>query len=341
MNEKKLARICWNTNNWQKPSGKEGKSKNTETYENMSGAGGEEWLFDFEKIIDGYHYAFLQEIGRNRKKYDGKKLDISFFSINNDTKQWWWIGEVKNVEVISQDESLRIFKEYKKRGWYDEMIKQLKEVGAKTRWHGMYPKYFFKIKFNVQDAHLLDPPLQIKSNDTAVPSHRYVLMDFVKPPKISLSNKLLFKSGHSKKDEKTIASYAAHKKTIDLRHNRMQKKIYNQLVKTYGKQNVGAECSVNRDSKIDLVVKEGRSFTFYEIKTSNSLLQCIREAISQLLEYSYFPNTRKAKKLIIVSHNRISAEARKYLRHFRSKFNIPIYYQHFDQEMNVLEPTLY
>ena len=341
MNEKKLARICWNTNNWQKPSGKEGKSRNVSANETIVSYGHEEWLFDFEKIISGYHYSFLPEIGNNRKKYEGNWIDISFFSINNDTKQWWWIGEVKNVIVISKKESKEVFQEYKKRGWFDEMIKQLKEVDADTQFLGEFSEYFAKIKFKVRDVHLLDPPLPIKSNDPAVPSHRYVLMNFVKPPKISLSNKFLFKSGHSKKEEKTIASYDAHKKKIDLIHNRRQHKVFKQLSTIYGKQNVGTECPVNGNSKIDVVVKEGKRFTFYEIKTSNSLLNCIREAMSQLLEYAYFPNAVNADKLVVISHNKITREVEKYLNHLRNKFHLPIYYQQYDLEKNVLDSKLY
>lgn len=341
MNEKKLARICWNTNHWQKPSGKDGKSKNKYAWEYKSGYGGEEWLFDFEKIIDGYHYASLQPIGQNRKKYSGRRIDISFFSVNNDTNQWWWIGEVKNVTVINQEESLKILREYKKRGWFNEMIGQLKEVNANPRGYGKYAEYFVKIKFKVQDVHLLDPPLQIKNHDPAVPSHRYVLMDFVKLPKLKISNKFFFKSGHSKKEEKTIASYDAHKKKVDLAHNRMQEKVYRQLLKVYGKQNVGTECTVNGNSKIDIVVKKGKNFNYYEIKTSNSLMQCVREAVSQLLEYAFFPNTQRANKLIIISHNKISTDVEKYLKHLRNKFRLPIYYQQYSREKKALETRLY
>ncbi len=68
MNEKKLARICWNSNSWQKPSGKYGKSKNPDAYEMIVGYGHEEWLLDLEKIIDGFHYAYLQAIGAHREK---------------------------------------------------------------------------------------------------------------------------------------------------------------------------------------------------------------------------------------------------------------------------------
>jgi len=166
-------------------------------------------------------------------------------------------------------------------------------------------------------------------------------MDFVKLPKIKLSNKFLFKSGHSKKEEKTIASYEAHKKKIDLFHNRIQDSVFWQLSKIYGKKNVGTECTVNGSSKIDVVVKNGKNFTYYEIKTSNSLIQCIREAVSQLLEYAFFPNIKRANKLIIISHNKISIDVGKYLKHLRNTFGLPIYYQQFNLEKNILENKLY
>jgi hypothetical protein len=52
-NETRIARICWNTNGWIKPSGKKGKSK-SHSHEYIYGFGHEEWNFDTEKIINGY-----------------------------------------------------------------------------------------------------------------------------------------------------------------------------------------------------------------------------------------------------------------------------------------------
>ena len=47
----KIARICWNTNNWERPSGSYGKSTVESSYENFSGYGYEEWLLDNSKIM--------------------------------------------------------------------------------------------------------------------------------------------------------------------------------------------------------------------------------------------------------------------------------------------------
>lgn len=39
----KVARLCWNTNEWRRPSGRKGKSKSNDAYENEMGFGHEEW----------------------------------------------------------------------------------------------------------------------------------------------------------------------------------------------------------------------------------------------------------------------------------------------------------
>lgn len=54
MNQEKIARICWNTHDWKRPSGSEGKSRTDTSYENRIGFGHEEWILDDTKIIDRY-----------------------------------------------------------------------------------------------------------------------------------------------------------------------------------------------------------------------------------------------------------------------------------------------
>jgi hypothetical protein len=112
MNEEKMARICWNTNNWIKPSGKIGKSETDRAYELQFGFGHEEWLFDFEKLIDGYHYSYLQPIG-NKKTHFEKCYNILLYTINNETKEQYWVGWINNVYVLTLDDK-KIYDIYKK-----------------------------------------------------------------------------------------------------------------------------------------------------------------------------------------------------------------------------------
>ena len=53
--EYRLSRLCWNDNGWVSPSGRGGKSPDKNSFEREHGFGFEEWLFDFDKVLDdGY-----------------------------------------------------------------------------------------------------------------------------------------------------------------------------------------------------------------------------------------------------------------------------------------------
>jgi len=119
----KISRICWNTANWKFPSGSFGKSNSKSSYEFINGFGHEEWIFDKSKIIDGYHYSFLQSLNLKTNLHVGKNYNISLFAINNLNKKYF-IGVLKNVECISPEESGRIYNIYKSRGWLKEMRMQ-------------------------------------------------------------------------------------------------------------------------------------------------------------------------------------------------------------------------
>ena len=174
MIEEKIARICWNTNFWKKPSGKDGKSKSKKAIESIVGYGHEEWLFDTEKIINGYHYSYIQAIGAHKNTYIGKTFHISFYSINSKTKERWWIGKINNVNVITPEESTEIYKIYKNNGWLKEMEDQLKDVNADVGdFRKIDPKYFSMIKYKVSDLDLLDSPLRFSKNDPSVTSDYY------------------------------------------------------------------------------------------------------------------------------------------------------------------------
>lgn len=342
MIEEKIARICWNTNLWQKPSGPEGKSRNKKAYEHITGYGHEEWLLDTEKTIEGYHYAYLQAIGAHRDKYIGQKFHISLYSIDNDTKERWWIGKIENVEVTTKEESSKIYKIYKRNKWLKEMESQLADVDADIEDFRKIPhEAFATIKYKPSDVYLLDQPRQFSSKDPAVTSDYYNLKNRVSIPKF-LQNEFIFTSGHNKGKESSTRSYTKNEKENNLFHNRMQTSVYKQLCAGYGKNNVGTEQDTGYGSRIDIVVNEGAKnnsqYTFYELKTSNSIRQCIREGSAQLLEYSYFPNKNIASKLIIVSQNKLDDDNRIYLKLFRENFFIPIYYQRFNTENSRLEP---
>jgi hypothetical protein len=51
---------------------------------------------------------------------------------------------------------------------------------------------------------------------------------------------------------------------------------------------------------------------------------CIRDAIGQLLEYSYWPGAQQAHMLVIVSEAEYHDEAKTYIERLRKDFLLPI-----------------
>ncbi len=344
MPKDKISRICWNTEGWRKPSGKAGKSKNKDLYEYRFGYGHEEWLLDTTKLIDGWHYAYLQSIGLHRSKYIGEKFNISLYAINSKTKRRWWIGRILDVIVTTPEESQEVYANYRKRGWLKEMEEQLRNVNADVNdfRENTVPENFAVIRFRLKSLDILDTPMEFSKDDPAVSSNYYNLLNKKQSPKLLANkNQFEFTPGHKHKKDSTKSTYEEHSTKVDLVHNQIQTKIYRQLAKKYGEGNVGTEQDTGYGSQIDLVVKSDEGFIFYEIKTSYSVRLCIRKGLSQLLEYGYYPNTENAEKLIIVAPKKITKEAIRYMKSLRKNFDIPVYYQCYNPETESLEKVLY
>jgi hypothetical protein len=144
------------------------------------------------------------------------------------------------------------------------------------------------------------------------------------------ANPFKFIPGHTPKPEGSInIKTPTNKITAELLHNKIQNNLFLHLEEKYGKGSVGTEVSTGDGTSIDVVLKNGEEYWFYEIKTANSVKATIRQAIPQLLEYSYWPDTTKATRLIIVSHLPPQPITESYLSTLRTRFNIPIYYQQF------------
>ena len=114
---------------------------------------------------------------------------------------------------------------------------------------------------------------------------------------------------------------------IKLRHRIILEKLYERLEKKYDKESVGTENTTVEGNRIDVVVKLKDELIYYEIKTASTARINIRESLSQLLEYSYWPRGKEASKLVIVGEACLDNRAEQYLIKLRDKFSIPIYYE--------------
>jgi hypothetical protein len=343
MIENKIARICWNTEFWRKPSGRAGKSETKKTYECRHGYGHEEWLLDMTKLIDGWHYAYVQSIGLHHQKYFGKAFNLSLYSIDGLTKDCWWLGRINDVVVTTEEESRKAYAKYKEIGWLCEMEKQLRDVGAKfSDFRNIKPEHFAVIRFRPSSLNLKKTPQKFPSTDTTVNCKRYILLNQKRTPPLVDKSFTFVPGRHHGTKSQTKVDRKRRSASVELRQNRIQTKLYPFLVKKYGEDNVATEHPAGYGSEsIDAVVRDDSgNFTFYEIKTSCFIRRCIREALGQLLEYAYFPDNSIARRMVVVSPNPVTPEVQSYLTSLRDKFKIPIYYQKFDMEKGCLEDAL-
>jgi hypothetical protein len=107
-------------------------------------------------------------------------------------------------------------------------------------------------------------------------------------------------------------------------HNILQKKVYEYLRERFGKANVELE-----KDNIDITVNKVNVITIYEVKPYSSAIQCIREALGQLLFYSY--GIRAAsQQLAVVGPNKPSLQDRKFLQYVKDSMRLPIKYMDFE-----------
>lgn len=324
---KKIARICWNTNGWICPSGRIGKSKNKDSYEYKYGFGHEEWLFDIVKTINGYHYGHIQAVASYKENLP---FDISLFTINDKTKQRYWVGEILDVEPVFNKEAKTILSEYKKKGWYAEMQEQLRDYIKKI------PKEFaFNLRYRPENLRKYDVLKPVDRKEPNVKTSYYTSLYNLKTI-FKLEDHFVFQPGfrteETEIDAKNESSRRSH---ISKRHPVIQKALYDYLVKEYGKENVGTENHTTIGTEIDIVTKHGDEYDLYEIKTTSDIRICIREALSQLLEYGLYHTVINVRNYYIVGGIVLTDDAQNYLNILRKKHSIPVFYIQVDAENKI------
>lgn len=164
--------------------------------------------------------------------------------------------------------------------------------------------------------------------DRLLPLYRYVEGDGVGQPIATLPDvKFTFRPGCTTKVSATTGSLAARQLDINLRHNVLQAALSRRLIDRYGKQNVADEHPSGAGTKVDAIVRDGEVYWFYEIKTFASPRACIRDAIGQLLEYSFWPGAQQATGLVVVGEGAMDQETEAYLNELRRRFSLPISYE--------------
>ena len=128
------------------------------------------------------------------------------------------------------------------------------------------------------------------------------------------------------------ASVELQQRKIDsvLRHNELQDALYSHLRDMHGDGNVAGELDCGIRKFVDIAVRNRGNYVYYEIKTGLSAQSCIREALGQLMEYSFWPGAQEASELVVVGEPPLDDAALDYLERLRKRFSLPLDYRQFD-----------
>jgi hypothetical protein len=102
-------------------------------------------------------------------------------------------------------------------------------------------------------------------------------LDATQPTSIPTNVPFVFSpSPWSDRASSTVATSAQMQLDVVLRHNEMQKTLHDRLVSQYGDSNVSFENNSGVGARVDVIVRRGNEYWFYEIKTAQSPRACVK-----------------------------------------------------------------
>lgn len=327
----KFARLCWNTNGWRQPSGDAPRLENG-TYVARNGFGHEEWLFNFEWVMDGYRFGFLQPIGRFRSSYVRRNFHVMLYTVAPGGAVLL-VGSIRNLYVPEDDETTEAVREIYKKGWVAQMQEDVARVGGNPAALGHpTPADLINVRFRPEDVQLFRPLPRVHQEHTIAKVKRYQPFDWNESAVPGISTAPPQTDPKDPKREEHQRLRAAQEGTAyDPRHVRLQNRLYDYLVERYGKPAVFYERAY-----VDLTVSGNDGTTFYEVKMETTVRGCVRAALGQLLEYAHYPAEKKASALIVVGDAIPTSDDQIYLRHIRALYEVPIWYARFHWEKGTL-----
>ena len=334
----KVSKICWNTSGRVKPSGIEGKSKDKKSHENMYRYGHEEWLFDFDKLVDGYHYSYFESVNKAREKYEGKLLDIDLYTAESSQKsQYYWVAKLSDVEVIDRQKELSIIEKYKQLGWLEQMRRDLENASADV---DSFDKWvakgdLFNIRFRPEDVQWYGSELLPMHSGDSISNKRYKLLNKNTCILPDLEKRDFVFSGLDVKE--TGKKIQSHRQRNVIECSQLHSEIQNMMAEYLRNEYIGAEvkleCGTQFGTKIDIGMLYNDEYYFFEVKAYSNAKLSIREALGQLIEYSYYPNKQIAKQIVIVTNAKLNALDKEYLEFLRNTLSLPVGYIQFDMDM--------
>lgn len=110
----------------------------------------------------------------------------------------------------------------------------------------------------------------------------------------------------------------------NLRHNSIQVRYAEYLVRLYGRDKVRMESNF-----VDITVDLGDKLLLFEVKKAFDAEACIKEGLGQILAYGFFSEDKREKEFTIVGPSTPDEEELDFIRYLNKSFGMRVNYQAF------------
>lgn len=341
--DNRIMRLTWNANNWETPSGHQWHPKNQGktniAYENQYGYGGEEWLFNEQFRIDGYQYGYIR--GVNNLSEDVEFLDqITLYTIRGD-KQRCLVGNIRNVEIIAGYEEEQVKIEGLISSYLPSMLDELKKVNADYEQFTIdYPLPNVKFKWN--EVELFNEPFPVSFLDGAEFNRfqAYRLKEDVATLiEKALAKKIKFDFQHGKASNTSEYSKSTTGKDtkVKRRHGEITDDLYALLISEgHNKRSISVEKTRVGAAIVDVVLKHSDGYDLFEVKTSNTALKNIRQALGQIFEYALLDAEITCKRLVIIGPAELAEYEKDYFNRLKKLIKIKLEYWGYNSQEKLI-----
>jgi len=112
---------------------------------------------------------------------------------------------------------------------------------------------------------------------------------------------------------------------VEQAHNKLQQAIIDYL------RGIPGNVVTVEEGNVDIIVRSAAGTSYYEVKAYNTAKQCLREALGQIIEYSWFKNpAHNNLNLIIVGPRQASPSEKEYIDYINTNFHQQISYADFE-----------
>ncbi|MGA8149579.1 MAG: hypothetical protein WB952_01280 [Terriglobales bacterium] len=214
------------------------------------------------------------------------------------------------------------------------MREQVHGLGYERGLENVKPTNLSNVRFFPSQVKFYDPYVEVPRQYKKTSLTRYQLVKV--PMGTDTSWFVAQKPEQRKHKSESPRTRAACEGTVyDPVHDHIQNALDRLLRHKFGHAAVSYE-SGHVDLTLEYKLGTRHKVAFFEVKTEPTVKQCIRAAVGQLLEYSYYPSDARADELIVVGWALPEPKDVQYLRHLSRKFALPLGYWCFDTEKRVV-----